>query len=490
MITAPRRFLALSGLLAIGAFVGMALLGDRTPMTLLLSLAASLAAGLTVILVIERPVFAFGLLFILASISDIVIPLSVGRVRLEQPSIIAALIALAVGTPWPRPLIRHILPIVLCFFAYLVVLIVASAVHAPEPLVSARMIIWTTLSMGGGLVAFWLLVGWDDHRVGDWFVGTGVAHALLGLLVAGAFLVAGPFGIPGMQTSPGEVPKVTGLAFEANLFASMLGALAPFALNRFWIRPGLTRAIPLILIVVGVGLGVTRGAYLGLGAGFLAYLAVLMYRAARPARVLGMVPTIAVAILLAPLVAATALPVERPSGGETPSFGQSPSPSGTRGPSLGPAPSRGASPATTSGRGPAVDTFAYRLNQVPVALRDLERSPIIGLGAATYGQFHEHRDELAGTPDYLGMLALVAIYESGVLGAAALTLGFVLSLALLFRLSRLRPGMGAAYIASIVSLLVAYQATNALFFSITWMILGAGLALAARTVGTGAARAP
>lgn len=488
MITTPRRFLALSAFLAIGAFVGMALLGDRTPMTLLLSLTASLAAGLTVILVVERPVLAFGLLFILASISDIVIPLSVGRVRLEQPSIIAGLITLMVGAPWPRREMRHILPIVVCFFAYLVVLIVASAVHAPEPLVSVRMIIWTTLSMGGGLAVFWLLVGREHDRAEDWIVGTGVAHALLGLLIAGAFFVAGPIGIPGMQTSPGEVPKVTAVAFEANLFASMLGALAPFALNRFWIRPSLVRAIPLILIVVGVGLGVTRGAYLGLGAGFLAYLAVLAYRTARPARVLGVVPVIAVAILLAPLVAATTLPVERPSGTETPRFGQGPSTTAPPGPSVGPAPSRGASPAATSSPGPAVDTFAYRLRQIPVALRDLERSPIIGLGAASYGQFHELRDELAGTPDYLGMLAIVAIYESGVLGAAALTLGFVLSLALLFRLSRLRPGVAAAYIASIVSLLVAYQATNALFFSINWMILGAGLALAVRAMGTTAAR--
>jgi hypothetical protein len=115
-------------------------------------------------------------------------------------------------------------------------------------------------------------------------------------------------------------------------------------------------------------------------------------------------------------------------------------------------------------------------------------SPIIGLGAASYGQRHEIPYQAADTPDYIGILALVALYESGVLGAAALGLGFLLSLRLLFRTSRQQPGPAAAYFASIVSLLVAYQATNALFFSINWIILGAGLALATRMVrGVGAA---
>ena len=74
---------ALSALLGIGAFVGMVVLGERTPETVLITLAASLAAALTVILVVERPVAAFGLLFVLASISAVVVGLPIGRVRLE-----------------------------------------------------------------------------------------------------------------------------------------------------------------------------------------------------------------------------------------------------------------------------------------------------------------------------------------------------------------------------------------------------------------------
>ncbi len=132
--------------------------------------------------------------------------------------------------------------------------------------------------MAGGCAAFALLVRPGAEGIESWFTATGVGHALLGLAIAAAFLLMGPTGIPGMQTSPGEVPKVAGLAFEANLFASLLGGIAPFALDRFRTRPGLGTASQAILLFVGMGLGVTRGAYLGLAAGLLVYLGVLAYR--------------------------------------------------------------------------------------------------------------------------------------------------------------------------------------------------------------------
>jgi cell division protein FtsW (lipid II flippase) len=133
---------------------------------------------------------------------------------------------------------------------------------------------------------------------------------------------------------------------------------------------------------------------------------------------------------------------------------------------------------------PIADTFAYRTIRIGTALNDLRTSPLIGLGAASYGQRHELPGLQVAASDYIGILALVAVYESGLVGASALALGFGLSFWLLFRLSRDRPGAAAAYAASVVSLLVAYQATNALFFSINWIILGAGLALAVRTAGS------
>lgn len=473
--------LALSAIFGFGAFVGMTVLGERTPQVVFVTLVASLAASVTVILVVERPIAAFGLLFVMASISGVVLALPVGRVRLEQPSIIAALVTLLVTRGWPRRSdIRPVLPIVGAFAVYLVVLTLASALNAPKPIVSARMIVWTVLSMAGGVAVFALLVRPELARVEAWFTRTGLVHAVIGLLIAGAFLVMGPTGIPGMQTNPGEVPKVAGLAFEANLFASMLGAVVPFALDRFRTRPVLSTAIPVIVIVVGVGLGVTRGAYLGLGTGLLAYLGIVAYRSPRPSGLMAVVPVIVIALLLAPSVAAISLPIARAPwhvvATPEPVAGGSPRPS--------------SSPTVTASPSPTVmaDTFGYRIDRIPTALNDLRSSPIIGLGAASFGQRHERPDLQISFPDYIGILALVAVYESGIVGAAALGLGFALSFRLFFRLSRDRPGPAAAYAASIASLLVAYQATNALFFSINWIILGAGLALAVRVARAAVSR--
>ncbi|MEW5991776.1 MAG: O-antigen ligase family protein [Chloroflexota bacterium] len=488
-----RGLYALAASLGIGAFAGMAILGLRTPEAILASAVASICAAATVVLAVERPVVAVGLLFLLASISGVVIGLPVGRVRLEQPSIVAAVIMLILTRAWPRRSeIRPLVPIMAAFGVYLVVLTIASALYAPKPPVSVRMITWTVISMAAGVATFALLIRPSTDRIESWFTGTGVVHAVVGLTIAAAFLFLGPTGIPGMQTSPGEVPKVAGLAYEANLFASMLGAVAPFALDRFRSDPRLTTAVVLLLVIVGMGLGVTRGAYLGLGIGLLTYLAIVAYRNPRPADIVGIIPVLVVALLLAPSISGITLPVERveiatgspsPGATHTPAAARTPD---TR-PSPPPSPSPSQRPIPTPS--PAVDTIDYRVDRIPTALEDLRDSPIIGLGAATFGQRHELPDVLAGTPDYIGILALVALYESGIVGAAALALGFALSFRLLLRLSRASPGRAAAYVASLVSLLAAYQATNALFFSINWIILGAGLALAVRMASTSHTRA-
>ena len=485
----PGRLALLAALLGVAAFVGMMALGERTPGAILLTVPAAAAASLTAVLTVRQPVAAFGILFGLASLSGVVIELRSGGVRLEQPSVIAALITLAVTRGWPpKSAVRAVKPIVACFAVYLGVLTLASALYAPEFLVSARMIIWTAVSMAGGAAVFALLVRSDNGAVDAWLSGIGVAHATVGIVIAAAFFLVGPNGVPGMQTSPGEPPKVAGLAFEANLFASMLGALAPFAIERFRRLPSVMRALPIVIIVVGVGLGVTRGAYLGLAAAIVVYLGVVTFRRRRMVEVLRLVPVIAVAAVLAPSISAISLPIERSSGASagTPRAAASalPEPSATG------APARTPRPTPTPEPTPAADTLTYRTTRIPTALSDLRESPLIGLGAASYGQRHELSDR-PGTRDYIGILALVAIYETGVIGAAALTLGFGFALRLFWRRSDSGPGAAAAYAASIASLLVAYQATNALFFSINWMLLGAGLAVveARRAPPTDPARA-
>jgi O-antigen ligase len=120
----------------------------------------------------------------------------------------------------------------------------------------------------------------------------------------------------------------------------------------------------------------------------------------------------------------------------------------------------------------------FRLDRIPVAIADLRQSPLIGLGANSFGQ--RHTDISQNAPDHLAILALAALYESGVLGAAGLGIGFALVLWAFFRATRRRSdrGMIAAYAGALASLLVAYEATNALNFALIWLIAGAGLAAA------------
>jgi hypothetical protein len=77
-------------------------------------------------------------------------------------------------------------------------------------------------------------------------------------------------------------------------------------------------------------------------------------------------------------------------------------------------------------------------------------------------------------------MAVAVLYESGVVGALALAIGFLALLWMLLRASadRVKSGLAAAYVAAIVSLLVAYQATNAIHFATNWLIFGGALALA------------
>jgi hypothetical protein len=121
------------------------------------------------------------------------------------------------------------------------------------------------------------------------------------------------------------------------------------------------------------------------------------------------------------------------------------------------------------------------MERVAPALDDLGTSPWIGLGANSFGQRHADSSQ-GGAPDYIAILVVALVYESGIVGAFLFSLAVGLLLLALVRASRSGWAMGlaAAYLAAIVALLVAYQATNALVFGLNWLLGGAALALAAR----------
>jgi hypothetical protein len=130
--------------------------------------------------------------------------------------------------------------------------------------------------------------------------------------------------------------------------------------------------------------------------------------------------------------------------------------------------------------------MAYRMERVDVAVGELPKSPLIGFGAVSFGQENPGRYNGSG-PDYIAVMFVAVLYESGVVGAAALALGFALLLASLW-ISALRfaarrdsrgAGTAAAFFGSIVCMLVAYQATNALPYAVSWVVIGTASALAA-----------
>jgi len=136
---------------------------------------------------------------------------------------------------------------------------------------------------------------------------------------------------------------------------------------------------------------------------------------------------------------------------------------------------------------PYPDTVAFRLERVPFALDDIRQSPVIGLGAESFGQRHKDSSQ-RGAPDHIAILALAALYDAGIIGFVALSVAFgVLLLSLVRTAGRARRradwrtiGGIAAAIGSVVSLLVSYQATNALHFAINWIVIGAAAALTVR----------
>jgi hypothetical protein len=111
---------------------------------------------------------------------------------------------------------------------------------------------------------------------------------------------------------------------------------------------------------------------------------------------------------------------------------------------------------------------------------------LIGFGAESFGQRHPDRYAGAGQ-DHIAVMAVVVPYEAGIIGATGVVAGFGLLLLSLWRTVRRAVverdprtvGTAAAFIGSLVSLLVAYQVTNSLHMAVNWIIIGAAAALVA-----------
>ena len=463
---APRRALVLT-FVSVAAWAATLSVGDRTVETAVLLALAIGGAGAAAHLVRLRPTVAFGIIFLLASASQFTIELPLGTMRMEHPAIGFVALALLIDRRGPlyglRRLGRSDLAILALLCGYLAVLTASSVLVAPQPLASLRIVAWTAISLVGSVVAY-ILLRTEPVGAEGWYRGSAILLACTGTAVAVWYWVQGPSEIPGLANGLLPWRKVFAYAWEANLYASFLAAMAPFAVERLRQRQTTQNVVMAAVILFAIGLGVTRGAYLGLAAGFAVYVMVLLRRRPigtwlRPLAFSGLAAVTGV-FLSAAILATPPGHVPLPGGPA----------SSAPGATLAPTPLP-----------EAPDTISHRLERVAPALEDLATSPWIGLGADSFGQRHADSSR-GGAPDHIAILVLALPYEAGIVGALFFSVAVALLLLALLRASRLGWAMGlaAAYLAAIVALLVAYQSTNALVFGLNWLLGGAALALAAR----------
>jgi hypothetical protein len=401
----------------------------------------------------RHPVAAVGITFLLAALSRIPIELPLGTMRLEQPAL-AALIALTI---WHRrsldlPPLRPLLPLICAGLVYLGALTASSALVADDPAASLRLVAWTALSMAGGLAAALILAG-RAGRAMAWFSGAAGALATVGLL-SGVGYVLFAVGSPWILGAGTVMPRVSAFVLEPNLYASLLAATIPLALERWRARPSVWALTIALMLLLAVGLGVTRAAYIGLFAGLLAYFGLLLWRS-RDREGLKAVAVLVVlaggaGLLMPKLLLDTShagLLVQRPSGW-------------------------GTLPANPVGQ---LETLDYRMERVRIGLDEWSASPWIGRGAFSYGQRHF---ESGGAPDTIAVWPVAALHDGGLIGLAGLLALIGLAGIRLWRAAAdpARGPTATAFAAAGIVLLVAYLATTALHFAITWLIFGAALA--------------
>jgi hypothetical protein len=413
----------------------------------------------------RRPLAAVGVVFMLAVPSGIVLDLPVGTMRLEQPAL-AGLIALTI---WHRralelPPIRPLLPIIVAGLVYLATLTLSSAFVAQDPGASLRLVAWTALSMTGGLCVALLLAGRAARALPS-FSGPAAVIATVGLLSAIGYLLFA-LGFPWVGDADTESPRIFAFTLEPNLYASLLGAAIPLALERWRARPSLAALAVALVLLLAIGLGVTRGAYIGLAAGLIVLFGLTWLRAKQSAGLRAM----AILVLLAGGVGLF-MPKLLLDSHHSGLIAQPP-PSGGPLPTGGPTPTGG--PPPTAAPADELQTFEYRLIRLRLGLDEWRESPLIGLGAYSFGQRHE---DFSHRQDVIASWPVLVLHDTGVIGMG----GLLALLGLLgLRLWRTagdsaRGPTAAAYAGAVMVLLVAYLATTALHFAVTWLIFGGAL---------------
>jgi hypothetical protein len=464
---------------------------------------AGVAAGVLLAYRARRIGVAVGLLFAAASFSRITAPLGPYSVRLEQPALIVLIGLVLVGQ---RGSIRRVVTghpwLIAAAGLYLAANLVSSALYAPRPLDSLRIAGWLGLSMVGGLAVAALAARTPQigRAVPGWIVGAASIQVGVGLVAVVSEAVFHTTW--GVQATDVVLGKTFALSWEANVMAINLAMAVPFLLvpgSGLRLGDG-GRLAAAAWLGFGIGLAYSRGGALGLLAAAVLVGGLVAWTARAdplPAlrRYLGPVLRVGALAFAAAFLTVGALDVLASRGvGWTSSavvVGQTPVPHtpgpvvGSPGPSasaVGPGPSPAAgSPAPTAPATPAPtpifvgtgDTLAVRMNNIGIALRELPRSPLVGLGTDSFQQ--QHIEPSGRGPAAISNLLVGALYDSGILGLVGLA-GFLLGvLHLAWRRGEW------AYLMSLLAMVIAYQATDAFRFASNWIVMGLVIGIATHT---------
>ena len=269
------------------------------------------------------------------------------------------------------------------------------------------------------------------------------------------------------------MPRVYVLTLEPNLYASLLAAAIPLALERWRARPSLAAVGAAAILLLAIGLGVTRGAYIGLAVGLIVYFGLPWLRARQSAGIRAMAVLVLVAGGLGLFLPKLLLDPDRAGVIAEPAPQSTPAPGAP-------------TPRPTETPRPDLQTLDYRLYRLQIGIAEWQTSPLIGLGAYSFGQ---HILDAGGRPDVIASWPILVLHDTGLIGLGA----FLVLLGLLgLRLWRAagnsaRGPTASAYAGAVAVLLVAYLATTALHFAVTWLIFGGALGATIQMSRTGRA---
>lgn len=365
------------------------------------------------------------------------------------------------------------------------------SINAPIPTLSLKLTLQLAILFVG-----YVLIQQFTRRRADLFFG----HALLlgGITLVAAFGVllhlVYPLGLDlGMQINPvTKQPTVFATLYEGNLFGStvMVGLLWWLVLLLF----GGTRfrrvgVIGITICTVAIEVSLARGAWLAIVAIIsLAIVAYFMFRrrlALKPniaARTLAMAATSVILLSLFTWAEPAALVATAWVGTNPLTSSKDPSDSSSDGSS-----SKDPSDSSSDGSSSAIidriislsesaqdQTVTQRIATLKRATHDWTLHPLIGWGPGSYGQKYINTSHL---PDWLGMLPLRILHDTGLIGVLLFSaFGIVLLRDAVRALARSADSalriMLVADLVGVVALFIAYLVTEGIQLYFPWLLLG------------------